>query len=179
MVDTHLIRDELVWIDTYYHQGHKVSDIAKHLQRALQTIYNVVNFLKAGGSAISYYARYKQNKAKFGRRKVKQSTQYIQEIKDKLTLGWTPDTIIGRGESDIPCSIKTLYRLIKDDDRFNAEDLRMQGKRKPNHHQEKRGKQSFRRGIKDREKDHPNYKKESGHLEGDTIVGLERITGPV
>ncbi|SDG51003.1 hypothetical protein SAMN05421791_1126 [Facklamia miroungae] len=87
MAYTHLTRDELVWIETYYHQGHKVSDIAKHLQRALQTIYNVVNFLKAGGSAISYYARYKQNKANCGRKKVKLSTQHIQEIKDKLTLG--------------------------------------------------------------------------------------------
>lgn len=47
----------------------------------------------------------------------------------------------------------------------------MQGKRKPNGYQEKRGKQSFRRSIQDRDNDHPNYRKEFGHLEGDTIVG--------
>src|SRR5690625_4902977 len=47
----------------------------------------------------------------------------------------------------------------------------MQGRRKPNGHQEKRGKQSFRRSIHDRDRDHPNYQEEFGHLEGDTIVG--------
>jgi len=47
----------------------------------------------------------------------------------------------------------------------------MQDKRKPNGHQEKRGKQSFRRSIRDRDSDHPNYQEEFGHLEGDTIVG--------
>src|SRR5699024_2178811 len=47
----------------------------------------------------------------------------------------------------------------------------MQGKRKPNGHQEKRGRQSFRRSIRDRDQEHPNYQKEFGHLEGDTIVG--------
>lgn len=47
----------------------------------------------------------------------------------------------------------------------------MKGKRKPNGHQEKRGKQAFKRGIDDRNQEHPNYQKEFGHLEGDTIVG--------
>lgn len=47
----------------------------------------------------------------------------------------------------------------------------MQGKHKPNGYQEKRRKQSLRRNIQDRNHDYPNYQKESGHLEGDTIVG--------
>src|SRR5690625_7683412 len=47
----------------------------------------------------------------------------------------------------------------------------MKGKRKPNGHQEKRGKQSFRRTIKERNQEHPDYANEFGHLEGDTIVG--------
>jgi len=47
----------------------------------------------------------------------------------------------------------------------------MKGKRKPNGHQEKRGKQGFRRSINNRNEEHPNYEKEFEHIEGETIVG--------
>lgn len=47
----------------------------------------------------------------------------------------------------------------------------MKGKRKPNGHQEKRGKQAFRRTIKERDLEHQNYENEFGHLESETIVG--------
>jgi len=47
----------------------------------------------------------------------------------------------------------------------------MQGKRNPNGPIEKRGKQAFKRTIRNRDTEHPNYQKEFGHLEGDTIVG--------
>ncbi len=49
----------------------------------------------------------------------------------------------------------------------------MKGKRKPNGHQERRGKQAFRRSIHEREKDYSQFSNEFGHLEGDTIVGLK------
>src|SRR5699024_11457758 len=49
--------------------------------------------------------------------------------------------------------------------------LAMQGKRQPNGHQEKRGRHSFRRSIRDRDQEHLIYQKEFGHLEGDKIVG--------
>ncbi|BDP59586.1 hypothetical protein EfmJHP38_05240 [Enterococcus faecium] len=49
----------------------------------------------------------------------------------------------------------------------------MKGKRKPNGHQERRGKQTFRRSIHEREKDYSQFSNEFGHLEGDTIVGLK------
>lgn len=66
--------------------------------------------------------------------------------------------------------MKTLYRLFEQGI-FNQECLPMKGKRKPNGHQEKRGKQAFRRTINNRNEEHPNYEEEFGHLEGDTIVG--------
>src|SRR5690625_138351 len=66
--------------------------------------------------------------------------------------------------------MRTLYRRFSEGE-FNQQSLPMQGKRKPNGHQEKRGRQSFRRTIKDREKDHPNFENEFGHLESDTIKG--------
>ncbi len=50
----------------------------------------------------------------------------------------------------------------------------MKGKRKPNSHQERRGKQDFKRNIAEREKDYPQFKEEFGHIEGDTIVEVHR-----
>lgn len=47
----------------------------------------------------------------------------------------------------------------------------MKGKRKPNGHTEKRGKQSFTRNISERVEDHPNINEEFEHIEGDTIIG--------
>ncbi|BDP79740.1 hypothetical protein EfmAA290_04160 [Enterococcus faecium] len=38
---------------------------------------------------------------------------------------------------------------------------------------ERRGKQTFRRSIHEREKDYSQFSNEFGHLEGDTIVGLK------
>jgi len=64
--------------------------------------------------------------------------------------------IIGRREIPISCGMRTLYRKFKSGE-FNQENLPMQGKRKPNGHQEKRGKQSFRRSIRDRDQEHPHY----------------------
>lgn len=49
----------------------------------------------------------------------------------------------------------------------------MKGNRKPNGYLEKRGKQSYRRTIDQRNSEYPNYEKEFGHLEGDTIVGKD------
>ena len=40
----------------------------------------------------------------------------------------------------------------------------MEGKRKSNEHQERRGKQAFKRNISEREKDYPLFKDEFGHL---------------
>nr|MDK7631874.1 IS30 family transposase [Globicatella sanguinis] len=68
---------------------------------------------------------------------------------------------------------RTLYRRFKDSELFDPSTLPMKGKRKPNGHQEKRGKQHFRRTIEDRKKENPQYEKEFGHLEGDTIVGKD------
>ncbi|BCZ34577.1 hypothetical protein GVanDAA620_24940 [Enterococcus faecium] len=40
---------------------------------------------------------------------------------------------------------------------FDSSDLPMKGKRKPNGHQERRGKQTFRRSIHEREKDYSQF----------------------
>jgi len=90
-------------------------------------------------------------------------TSYIQK---KGTQGWTLDTVIGRSEQPINCSVRTLYRKFKNGE-FNVLDLPMKGKRKPNGHQEKRGRQAYKRTIRERNTRYQNFDEEFGHLEGE------------
>nr|WP_255309319.1 IS30 family transposase [Listeria booriae] len=71
-----------------------------------------------------------------------------------------------------PCSMKTLYRMFSEGI-FDKKQLTMKGKRKPNGHQEKRGKEAFKRRLEDRTIAFPGFDAEFGHLEGDTIVGKD------
>ncbi len=65
----------------------------------------------------------------------------------------------------------TTNELVMIEAYYKKEDLPWKGKRKPNGHSEKRGKQAVRRDLRDRTVIFPNFKTEFGHLEGDTIVG--------
>ncbi|MGJ1092753.1 MULTISPECIES: IS30 family transposase [Enterococcus] len=170
MTYTHLTPTEIVMIEAYFNQSHSVSKVAHLVQRSRQTIYNVYRFLKSGGSAISYYEQYKKNKRNCGRRPIVLPDEQQEYIQKKVAQGWTPDVIIGRGEFPIGCSVRTLYRMFKMGI-FDCSDLPMKGKRKPNGHQEKRGKHAFRRSIHERSNDYTSFEEEFGHLEGDTIVG--------
>lgn len=171
MTYTHLTTDELVMIEAYFHQQTPVAIIAARLKRSRQPIYNVINFLKSGQTAIDYYTRYQQNKKRCGRRKLVLPQKQLAYIQDKVAQGWTPDVIVGRAETVIDCSVRTLYRLFKNRILDEAT-LPMKGKRKPNGHQERRGKQAFKRHISEREADYPSFQQEFGHIEGDTIVGV-------
>ena len=171
MTYTHLTTDELVMIESYYHQHIPVSIIANRLKRSRTPIYNVINFLKEGHTAIEYYQKYKKNKQRCGRHKCVLPADQQVYIKEKVSQGWTPDVIIGRKERPIDCSMRTLYRRFKEN-MFDENTLPMKGKRKPNGHQERRGKQAFKRNIVERETDYPAFNEEFGHLEGDTIVGV-------
>ena len=48
MTYIHLTTDELVMIESYYHQNIKITKIAEYLKRSRTPIYNVINFLKEG-----------------------------------------------------------------------------------------------------------------------------------
>ncbi|MGS1234839.1 IS30 family transposase [Enterococcus faecium] len=171
MTYTHLTPNELVMIEAYFHQETPVAIVAKQLKRGRQTIYNVYNFLKCGGTALEYFEQYKENKRRCGRTEIIFPAEEKEYIEKRSTEGWTPDVIIGRAERTFSCSVSTLYRRFKTGE-FNVLHLPMQGKRKPNGYKEKRGKQAFKRNISERKKIMSFFEEEFGHLEGDTIVGI-------
>lgn len=170
MTYTHLTTNELVMIEAYYQENIKVSDIVTSLGRSKQTIYNVINYLKEGHSAYDYYNRYKINKKRCGRNKTSLTQSEKDFIQTHLEQNWSLDVIKGTYPDRVSCSMRTLYRLA-DRGILKKEDLPWKGKRKPNGHSEKRGKQALRRDLRERADSYPNFKTEFGHLEGDTIVG--------
>ncbi|BDP57384.1 hypothetical protein EfmJHP36_18630 [Enterococcus faecium] len=171
MTYTHLTPNELVMIEAYFHQETPVAIVAKQLKRGRQTIYNVYNFLKCGGTALEYFEQYKENKRRCGRTDQTNTQIFYWNGQPTKNDCWTPDVIIGRAERTFSCSVSTLYRRFKTGE-FNVLHLPMQGKRKPNGYKEKRGKQAFKRNISERKKDYVVFEEEFGHLEGDTIVGI-------
>ncbi|WP_339099578.1 integrase [Enterococcus sp. DIV0840] len=171
MTYTHLTSNELVMIEAYFNMSQPVTMVSKTLNRSRQTIYNVYNFLKQGKSICDYYQQYKENKTRCGRQPISLPTEQHDYLQTMVAQGWTPDVIIGRAEFPISCSVRTLYRQFKAN-QFDCSKLPMKGKRKPNGHKERRGKQAFKRNISERSTDYPDFQQEFGHLEGDTIVGV-------
>ena len=88
MTYTHLTPNELVMIEAYFHQETPVAIVAKQLKRGRQTIYNVYNFLKCGGTALECFEQYKENKRRCGRTEIifpAEEKEYI--AKDQLKVG--------------------------------------------------------------------------------------------
>src|SRR5699024_11958654 len=77
-----LSTDELVIIESYFHQNASVSKISEQIGRARQTVHNVVTFLKDGHTALDFYKRYKANKQRCGRKQTELSNDqraYVAE----------------------------------------------------------------------------------------------------
>lgn len=70
-------------------------------------------------------------------------------IQKQLERNWSLDVIKGTYPNHIPCSMRTFYRLV-DRGVFKKKDLPWKGKRKPNGKKETRGKQAFRRDLRER-----------------------------
>lgn len=172
MTYNHLTISELSFIQNFWNQGTKAYIVAKSLKRSAETIYRVYRFLEAGHSIAEYHENYKANKARAGRKPIILPVDELEYIKEKVALGWTPDTIIGRNEKAISCSMRTLYRIFKRSKDLDVTSLPMKGKRHPNGYAERRGKAGrLGRAITERHSDYPNYHDEFGHLEADTIQG--------
>lgn len=129
-------------------------------------------------SAIDYYEGYRIRKQHCGRKKIKLPEEERSYVIEKVNDGWTPDTIKGRNDQVVSCSMKTLYRMFKENI-LPLSSLPMKGRRKPNGHHEKRGKQPFHRNISERTIEFPDYHNEFGHLEGDTIVGCHHASAVI
>ncbi|MBF0832618.1 IS30 family transposase, partial [Lactobacillus murinus] len=166
MTYNHLTISELSFIQNFWNQGVKAYIVAKTLKRSAETIYRVFRFLDAGNSISEYYENYRTNKAKSERKPIVLPNDELEYIKEKVSLGWTPDTIIGRNEKHISCSMRTLYRIFKRSNVLDVTSLPMKGKRHPNGYVERRGKAGrLGRALLERHQDYPNYHNEFGHLE--------------
>lgn len=172
MTYNYLTISELSFIQNFWNQGIKVYIAAKSLKRSAETIYRVYRFLDAGNSITDYYKNYKANKSKTGRKPIILYNNEFEYIKEKVALGWTPDTIIGRNERSINCSIRILYRIFKRSKNLDVTLLPMKGKWHLNGYVKCRGKTGrLGRAITKRYSDYPNYNNEFGHFEADTIQG--------
>ena len=131
----------------------------------------VYRYLNCGNTITQYYEQYKVNKSHNGRQPATLPSNQVKYIRQKVGLGWTPDIIIGRGEVNIDCSMRTLYRMFKRG-QFDVSTLPMKGKRHPNGYVEHRGKAGqLGRSVHNRKTDYPKFRQEFGHLEGDTVQG--------
>ena len=105
-------------------------------------------------------------------KKIELAKETRELVQEKLDSSESLDVIKGYYKETIPYCSRTLYRLA-DAGMFPVKSLPWKDKRRPNNHQEKRGKMPFKRSIRECAKLSPSYQSEKGHLEGDTIVGAE------
>ena len=173
MTYSHLTTAELTTIANFFTQGTKAYKVAQMLKRSVETSYRVYRYLKTGATIVDYQQQYISNKKRCGRKLAQLPQDEVAYINEMVAQGWTPDTIIGRGDRSISCNRRTLYRMFKRGQfGFDAKDLPMHGNRHPNGYVEHRGKAGqLGRSIYERYEDFPNYTKEFGHLEGDTVQG--------
>ena len=141
MTYKHLTTRELTLIANFWHQGTKAYQAAKLLKRSQETIYRVYRFLDSGKTIAQYLKAYQRNKQRCGRKQAQLAKDEISYINEQVKAGWTPDTIIGRAERTISCSMRTLYRMFaRGQYNFAVQQLPMKGKRHPNGYVERRGK---------------------------------------
>ncbi len=173
MTYTHLTIDELTTIYSFWKLNKKAYRVAPALHRSAETVYRIYRFLDAGGTLIDYQQHYRRHKQHCGRKPIQLAPDELVYIKAKIQAEWQPDTIINRHERSFSCGVRTLYRIFKHD-AFGlfAKDLPMHGQRHPNGYVERRGKAGqLGRDLKTRYQDYPNFKREFGHLEGNTVQG--------
>ena len=139
MTYKHLTTRKLTLIADFWNQGTKAYQAAKLLKRSQETVYRVYRFLDSGKTIEQYLQAYQRNKRRCGRRKAQLSKAEISYINEQSKAGWTPDTIIGRAEQTISCSMRTLYRMFaRGQYNFSVQQLPMKGKRHPNGYVERR-----------------------------------------
>ena len=173
MTYKHLTTRELTLIVDFWHQGTKAYQTTKLLKRSQETIYRIYRFVDSGKTIEQYLSQYQRNKRRCGRKQTKLPSAEIEYIHAQIRRGWTHDTIIGRTERPISCSMRTLYRMFaRGQYQFHVRQLPMKGKRHPNGYVERRGKAGhLGRSIYQRYQDFPHCQDEFGYFEADTVQG--------
>ena len=131
MTYSHLTTAELTTIVNFFTQGTKAYKVAQMLKRSVETIYRVYRYLKTGATIVDYQQQYISNKKRCGRKLAQLPQDEVVYINEMVAQGWTPDTIIGRGDRSISCNRRTLYRMFKRGQFGHLEGDTVQGK----HHQ--------------------------------------------
>ncbi len=174
--------DDIILIEKYYLADVTTSRIIEIMGKK-QPVYDVINFFKTGKNSKEFWEQRKTKQSRCGRKRLKLSVEEEGHVEHLLRQKWSLDRIANHHKADstflaFSMGATTLYRRVREG-MFDKHLLPMKGKRKPNGHKEKRGKQAFTRNIAQRKIDHPNVEKEFGHLEGDTIVGLKHKSAVV
>jgi len=174
--------DDIILIEKYDLAGVKTPRIVDIMGKK-QPVYDIIKAFKLGHNSKTFWEQRKENQSRCGRKVIHLSQEDEAHIENLLREGWSLDIIANAHKTQttfqsFKIGATTLYRRAKGG-LFNKKLLPMKGKRKPNGHKEKRGRQSFTRNIAERKIDHPNVKIEFGHLEGDTIVGARHKSAVV
>jgi len=178
MLHKHITIEQLISIQIYQKFNINALQCSKMMGIGKDKAYHYYKLFKEGLKPLQVYQQYKSNKSKCGRKKTVLSEEKLESINELLKGDWSLDSICGRDkliDASERCSTKTLYRMVEDKI-IAASELRRKGKRKPNNHQETRGKINDCKTIHERNENYPNASgsKEFGHFEGDTIIGEKR-----
>lgn len=191
-----LVKEDRILIAQWKKAGYSNVRIAGLLGRSVSTIGREIernSFKDFERSVRVYEPLHAQGKTERNRQKAWKSKQPLKNpwlyahVLDKLRDGWSPEQIAGRLKLEHPdnpswhIGVETIYRFIYKKENKNKawwEYLR----RKQARRRKRSGRKSQRVRIPDRVSIHKRpevveARKEAGHWEGDSLVGLGRKNG--
>ena len=171
MTHTQLTTSEAALIHGYLLSGIPITKISHLTGRSRPTIYRVKHWIDAGKSISDWAQHCHDMRHHRGRHSIHLSEDCVLRIKQFLSYGYSPDVIAHT--QNIGCSTRSLYRLAQRGT-LSITLLPWKGKRRSNHHSEKRGRLTGAVSIHERQQIFPHYASTFGHWEGDTIVGKGR-----
>ncbi len=171
MTHTQLTTSEAALIHGYLISGLPISKISQLTNRSRPTIYRVKHWIDTGKSISDWSHHCHDMRHHRGRHRIQLSDTCLHHIKQFLSYGYSPDVIAHT--QNIGCSTRSIYRLAQCGI-LSVPLLPWKGKRRKNHHSEKRGRLTGAVSIHERKHVFPDYASTFGHWEGDTIVGKGR-----
>lgn len=190
-----LVKEDRILIARWRLEGYSQRKIAGLLGRAVSTIGREIKRNSFQGKV--YEPLHAQRKTDIKKEKAWQAKQPLKRpwiysySLEKLRSGWSPEQIAGRLKLEHPkdpswqIGTETIYRFIygqKARDLFPQTPLWEYLRRKQKRRRKQKGRKAQRARIPDRVSIHDRpeaveLKKEVGHWEGDTVVGLGHRNG--